>query len=850
MRAVVSTLVLLALSAPLGAQSRPRDTLPDSVRAILRDVTREARDASRATWDSARPAVTVTDDERRSAFGDAEAERILTRARAARLQQDSALRSYRATTTQRIALGMGVRRLGLEKRLFQGDNVAQISWSRDGGVWVNPIGSRMQVPMVGGGADGDFVDAVSIPYFPGKETLWIPSSNFGVVKSDVDERELIHPIANGAEKYYKYEAGDSITISLGGERQIRLRELRITARRPQWRLFVGSFWFDQEGGQLVRAAYRLAVPIEFWDVASEEVASEALRDSAYRRVRDSMARERLSREDYVVDSTRRARAAASNSEDDEPPGWVKAAFRPARGSLDAVTIEYGLFGGRFWLPRANSATFSAQVGPIRTPFTFDEKFTYEDVNGDFSTRPVPAALTAVEQQRLRADSLRADSARADGPRREERDGTTISVSVGSEDSASRARRDSTYRARRCRPGDSTYIRTETRYGGALRVGYEMPCDRESLRTSSALPPANASTSDIFDTAAAEQLLEALGMGLQPAWGPQRPTLRSGLDLIRYNRVEGLSVGLQAEQVLGAGYTARAVGRLGHADLAFNGELGLERSNGRRTAYGTVYRRLRATAPEWGNPLSFGPSVPALLYARDEGFYFRAAGVEVGDRQVRRTGSFEWRLYFEQQQTAGDSSVLNTWNLAKAFGGDGFRSNFDASSVSLTGLDVAWSRAFGADPDGTRLVTTLRGEGATGDVTFGRGQLEATVSRPIARFALSLTGSVGSSLGDTPPQRGWFLGGLRTVRGLPPGASFGNAHWFVRQEVGTRFGAIRPVVFFDAGWAGSRETFGEGRTLRGAGGGLSLLDGLIRFDMARNLARGGGWRADLYFGAPI
>jgi hypothetical protein len=850
MRVAMSTLVLLALAVPLGAQTRPRDTLPDSVRAILRDVQREARDVSRATWDSARPAVTVTEAERSSAFVNAEAERILSRARVARLQQDSALRSYRATTTQRIALGMGVRRLGLEKRLFQGDNVAQISWSRDGGVWVNPIGSRMQVPMVGAGADGDFVDAVSIPYFPGKETLWMPSSNVGVVKTDVDEREIIHPIANGAEKYYKYEAGDSMVISLGGERQIRLRELRITARRPQWRLFVGSFWFDQEGGQLVRAAYRLAVPIEFWDVATEEVASEALRDSAYERARDSLARARLTREDYVVDSARRARAAVSTSDDDEPPGWVKAAFRPAKGSLDAVTVEYGLFGGRFWLPRANSATFSAQVGPIRTPFTFDEKFTYEDVNGDFSTRPVPPALTAVEQQRLRADSLRADSLRADGPRREERDGTTISVSVGSEDSMARARRDSVFRARRCNPGDSTYIRTETRYGGALRVGYEMPCDRESLRTSSALPPANASTSDIFDSSAAEQLLEALGLSLQPAWGPQRPTVRSGLDLIRYNRVEGLSVGVQAEQVLGAGYTARAIGRLGHADLALNGELGLERSNGRRTAYGTVYRRLRATAPEWGNPLSFGASLPAVLYARDEGFYFRASGVEVGDRQVRRNGNLEWRLYFEQQQTAGDSTVLDTWNLARAFGGDGFRSNFDASKLSMTGLDVAWSRAFGADPTRLRLVTTVRGEGATGDVTFGRGQLEATASRPISRYMVSVTGSVGSTAGEPPPQRGWFLGGLRTVRGLPPGAAFGDAHWFLRNEVGTRFGAVRPVLFFDAGWAGARDTFGQGRTLRGAGAGLSVLDGLLRFDLARNLARGGGWRADLYLGAPI
>jgi hypothetical protein len=842
MRALLPPFVLLALAAPLGAQARPRDTLPDSVRAILRDVAREAREISRATWDSARPVVTVTEAERRSAFGTEDAERILTRAREARLRQDSALRSYRATTTQRMALGMGVRRLGLEKRLFQGDNVAQVIWSRDGGVWVNPIGSRVQVPMAGS-ADGDFVDAVSIPYFPGKETLWMPSSNFGVVKTDIDERELIHPLAQGAEKHYRYAAGDSMTISLGGERQIRLRELRITARRPQWRVFVGSFWFDQDGGQLVRAAYRLAVPIELWDVASEEVASEAQRDSAYARARDSMARARLSPDDYVVDSTRRARSAASG-EDDGPPGWAKALFRPAQGVLDAVTVEYGLYGGRFWLPRANSASFSLQMGPIRTPLAFDETFTYDEVNGDFSTRPVPPALTAVERQRLRADSLRADSLR-----REDRDGGAITIAVGA-DSTTRAQRDSAFRARRCQPGDSTYIRTETRYGGALRVGYDMPCDRESLRTNSALPPAGASTADLFDSAVAEQLLGALGLSLQPAWGPQRPRVRSGLDLIRYNRVEGLSVGVQAEQLLGAGYTARAVGRLGHADLQFNGEVGLERSNGRRTAFGTVYRRLRATAPDWGNPLSFGASLPALLYGRDEGFYFRAVGAEVGDRQVRRTGSVEWRLYFEQQQTAGDSTVLDTWNLARALGRTGFRTNFDASVLSLTGVDAAWSRAFGTDPARLRLVSTLRGEGATGTVTFGRAQAEATATRPVARLVLSLTGSVGSSVGETPPQRAWFLGGVRTVRGVPPGSLVGDAHWFLRHEVGTKFGAVRPVLFFDAGWAGNRASFGQGRTLRGAGGGVSLLDGLIRFDLARNLAQRGGWRADLYLGAPI
>lgn len=843
MRFAALVVLLAGAGTPLLSQTRPRDTIPDSIRAVLREVNREARQVGRAAYDSARNPATVTEEQMRTAFADPVARTILKRARAARLQQDSALRSYRAITTQRMSLGMGVRRVGLEKLLFRGDNVARVDWSRDGGVWVTPIGSRAIVPMAGEGSSSDLVDAVSIPYFPGKETLWMPSSNFGVVRTDVDDRDIIHPIARGAEAYYKYATGDSITITLDRERQIRLRELRITARRPEWRMFVGSFWFDQESGQLVRAAYRLAVPIEFWDMASEEGEFDAQRNEAIALARDSIARERLPRDQYVRDSIARA---TRSTNDEGAPGWVKAAFRPARGSLDAITIEYGLYGGQFWLPRANSATFNAQIGPLRTPFTLDEKFTYDEVNGDYRTPPVPEARTAAERAAI-ADSVLRDSLQ----RVSDRQGTvTVSVGIGGTDSVRLARADSVFRASRCRSGDSTYLRTESRYGGALRVAYTMPCDRDKLRNSDALPSADVSTDDLFDLSSRNQLLDALGLSLQPGWGPMRPTIRTGLDQIRYNRVEGLSVGLLGQQVLGAGYTAHATARLGHADLYVNGELGLERSNGRHTAFGSVYRRLTATAPEWGNPLSFGPSIPAILYARDEGFYYRATGVEVGERRVMRQGAFEWRLFTEQQRTAGDSTVVDTWSLGRSLGIGQFRTNFDASRISVTGLGASWSRAFGSDPSGLRVASVVRAEGGTGTVTYGRSAFELQATRPLRRVTVALTGSAGTSVGDLPPQRGWFVGGLRTVRGNPPGSAFGNAFWFGRAEIGTKFGAVRPVVFHDAGWAGDRDAFGQGRTLRGAGGGISFLDGIFRLDVARNLARRGGWRTDLYFEAPI
>ena len=73
------------------------------------------------------------------------------------------------------------------------------------------------------------------------------------------------------------------------------------------------------------------------------------------------------------------------------------------------------------------------------------------------------------------------------------------------------------------------------------MAYDMPCEASSLATSPAFPPAAASDESLFDVASRDALLSALNLSLQPGFQPQRPTLRFGSDLVRYNRVEGLSV---------------------------------------------------------------------------------------------------------------------------------------------------------------------------------------------------------------------------------------------------------------------------------------------------------------------
>ena len=89
-----------------------------------------------------------------------------------------------------------------------------------------------------------------------------------------------------------------------------------------------------------------------------------------------------------------------------------------------------------------------------------------------------------------------------------------------------------------------------------------------------------------------------------------------------------------------------------------------------------------------------------------------------------------------------------------------------------------------------------------------------------------------------------LGGPHTIRGFPYGVRRGTALWAAQLDVAlTRSGLIAPVVFADAG-----DTF-DADPLVGAGVGVSLLHGLVRFNLARAVHPTGDWRFDLLFRAP-
>ena len=603
-----------------------REERRDSVMARAR-----ARDSARkATRLAKRPPITPA--VLASAFKDARARDLLLRARAARLIQDSSLTGYDANAYERMSVGMGFKRIGRDHLLMRSERASHVMWQRGKGAIIDVKGQRSAFPMLDGVGHGDinFGSVAEIPYYPGRETLWVGS---GLAKADVSENEMIHPLATGAEAYYTYASGDSVGFQLPGGQRLELRELLIRPREPKWNVAVGSLWFDASTAQLVRAVYRMAQQMDIMAVAKE--ANEEDHDP-----------------------------------DDEIPRWVKPIITPMKAMISAITVEYGLHEGRFWLPRSQTVEGDAQVSFMHIPFKLEQRYSYSSVNG---TEPLPDIVIAVE-----------DTAR---------------------DSVSRAARRERRRGE-CKTGTER-VRAQNRSDEGLRILLRIPCDTVALAHSSELPRSIYDDGEaLFGTAERDALVsEALTLGAQPGFAPQHPTLSYGLPYTRFNRIEGFSTGVAAEQVLGGGYSAHAVLRLGVADLSPNGELSLERTDGRHTIGIGAYRRLVASN-DWGDPLGFSSSLSALFFGRDEGFYYRTWGAELKGQKDQ--GIFNsWRLFAEQHF---DATVHTEFSVAHPGGVKGDLTNIDAVNGSIVGLAVGHHSSVGLDPHGFRALTDVKLEG--------------------------------------------------------------------------------------------------------------------------------------------
>lgn len=288
------------------------------------------------------------------------------------------------------------------------------------------------------------------------------------------------------------------------------------------------------------------------------------------------------------------------------------------------------------------------------------------------------------------------------------------------------------------------------------------------------------------------------------WGLQRT------DLVRYNRVEGLSVGAHAAVRFGLGgapVSAVLTARIGHADLEPRGTLALTHETLTRSATLSAYRELQLVEPAT-RALGLGPSLAAFVLGRDDGDYYQATGVALGvTPPVADRPWYRARVYGERQEPVARETDAS---LPEWIGwDDGFRPVPPAARADQAGVELHLAPWWGRDPlrPGVGLELALQAE--RGDFDFERVRAGARAALP-AGARLALGARAGTTRGDAPPQRLWVLGGPVSLRGYAPGVATGRTFVSGRGEVVVPLSglpaarAVGLAFFVDGGWAGQRD----------------------------------------------
>ncbi|HUF12768.1 MAG TPA: hypothetical protein VMN78_06705 [Longimicrobiales bacterium] len=725
------------------------------------------------------------------AYLDDTARELVARARRARGEQGAAIHSYTAVVLRRQAIRL---RLPLRDRLLARDESAmRVRWSRDGDVVVQRLASREEemggAPTAGSGIDlGSLFDpdadritfGIDFGFSEGAGGGGEPSEEgdtsrvsitvgSGGVEADVDEGDelsnfwIAHPLAEDSERFYRYRSGDTLTLRLPDGRAVRSVELSALPRRASFHHLRASLWIEPESGALVQAIYRPARELD------------------------------IQRDTVFVD--------AESVDDLE---MIPGMFRPIVFDLELMSVEYGLWDQRHWLPRRMSMEAYVRFGVVRLPFEAEIVYRIEDVDDE------PVALLLSTEEVLASwgatDVVAADTVEVDG----------------------------------------------------VRALVFQPADPADLLESEHLPPPVWEDAPAFaSNEELEALAERLDVRVPGATLPGPPTFDlawglRGRGLVRYNRIEALSLGLRGavDHWLGR---AHATVRLGAADLHPGVELA---ALAPRRAFAwrlEAYHRLTTVDPGFAPfeapppPLGLGNSAGALLFGRDDGQYYRATGGFVAaEPRPEERQSYRVAL-FAERQTAARRKV--EWNVAALVDHDReLRPNLPADEVDVAGASLTLSPWWGVGA-GAQAGLEGFGEVATGDSTFARARLTGRSILPLgASLRLGLEAAAGHAWGGVPIQYGWFLGGPSTLRGYDGGVMAGASMARARVELARGGRGVALSLFSDAGWAGRRDDFAAQDALVSVGAGFTVLDGLLRVDVARALRAPTAWRLHLYLDA--
>lgn len=703
---------------------------------------------------------------------------LVARARERHRQLDAAVQAYRATIRTRIDVSVGRGSFARVIPLAAVEQESELAWQAPNDVRVVTLGQRTRTALPNADIQANWTKPWFIPRFLG--------DSIRLLDEDFPNRAAIHPLAAGAEAYYRYSIEDSVELSLPG-RTVRAIGVRVVPIRSDAALIAGEIWLDRETAETVRLTFAF-VGRRLW----ADPEGDTQRDTA--------------------------RAERANA----------VAMRVLRVTAD---LEYGLFEERYWLPFRQSLTLSVELPwfrNLRVPVHFITTFRDVRVNDAAPivfTVPLPDSGRAERREPL-------DTAERRRLRAERREGR-------GRDAAENGRREGYANAGRWPggryevivPPDST-LRSYAMWVDSLEMDLT-PGDAERIE---------GMRRDLMETL--ERLPDGLTGRRRLVFAVDRLT-----DIFRYNRAEGASIGAGYEWRLGPPFLSlMARARYAFTDRRLQAWVAGRRDAPGSRSQLSVFREVRDGDPMSGG-LTFGNSFSALWLAHDDGSYVFVEGGELRHQRPWRHHAdltFGLRAARESAPRRLARSAVNDFlggsglfqPNAPILGGTFVTANLEADG----GIPpLSWRAGIEATSGtGTAARAWL---GATARRTLPMG-LDLTVSGWVGAGAGDSIPQRWFRLGGTRSLRGRAAGALMGASAWSLGLDLGVP--VPRRRLSSA--ALSPVIFVDAGQVAVRGLAFRGDPSTSVGVGVSALRGALRLQAARPMGHGSRWRVDLVIGA--
>ena len=709
-------------------------------------------------------------------FRDAETADLYALARQRHIRQDTLVRDYTASVHTRLEASAGKSRFARQTTLMAHETMARITWKMPNDLKVEVLGTRAKVPlisMLSGLADVDDEVEQELRNELVMDRPWFIPRAFGdsIRVMGVPEHAALHPLAAGATDYYRFSITDSVEVRVPGQ-VVRAKAIKVEPKRYGPAVVAGTMWVDATTGDVVRMRI-LFLGDYLWD----EPSGTTPEDSVKARKDNAEAKKYLTVE---------------------------------------AEVEYALINQAYWMPYRQFLGITAEI-PM------------------FLNMTIPArAVTTFSNYQVNVDPV-----------------LTFAIPEGELEEDGRARRQVKIKDGDGRAHDPAGD-PERGEGNVQRRtnGYYRASKWNDGRWEIDVPPADSLEAFTWDSefqteldaAEQERLRETFGDlakledELPSEWTGKRRfgfAWETAADIFRFNRVQGVSLGLGYEFRPRMAYTSLlASARFSFGDKRLTGSLTARRDGPYARIDLSGYRDVREVEP-WTRGLGVGNSISALFVGHDDAEYFLATG---GKLSV--TWNDRWRQNMTLHVAVQREESMPQVNTNNIWGTDILLPNRPVDEGTYLRYGLSRDDRIGgvSIKTGVELVTDMTQSAGSG---WAGVEVPFTIAKRTGRFVVRGGVTRGADLSQVLLR----VGGPQTVRGYPYGTRLGKEFWSAQLDYALfSRGVWTPVVFADVG-----DTFSND-PLVGVGAGVSLLNGLIRANVSKGVHPDGDLRFDLLFRA--